>query len=190
MAAPRAAVMRLTDLEVGRHGAQGVQVLIGGLPAPVLYSGSNQINIQVPFKTSGYQVALPSANIVLQPPFRQSLGIFTNDGVHAAALNQDGTINSASNPAPVGSIVSIFGTGADWPSGMQDGATAAAPLALDGFVAFYDPYNQLAVLYAGAAPGLIDGVFQMNLRVTAVDSSFTVQARGTSPSNPVQVYVK
>ena len=172
--------------------AQDVKVLVEGIPAPVLYSGSTQINMQVPFSAySGQlQVMLPSGTMALQLPGVGSLGIFTTDGVHAAALNQDGTINSASNPAPVGSIVSIFGTGADWPSGMQDGATAAAPLALDGFVAFYDPYNQLAVLYAGAAPGLIDGVFQMNLRVTAVDSSFTVQARGTSPSNPVQVYVK
>ena len=171
---------------------QGVQVLIDGLPAPVLYAGSNQINLQVPFMAFGgqLQVVLPSGTVALQPPLGQSLGIFTNDGVHAAALNQDGTINSASNPAPAGSIVSIFGTGATWPSGMQDGAIATAPLALDGFVAFYDPFNQLEVLYAGAAPGLIEGVFQMNLRILAVDNQFTVQARDTPPSNPVQVYVK
>jgi uncharacterized protein (TIGR03437 family) len=176
--------------------AQDVQVLINGLTAPVLYSGSNQINLQAPFMAPGgkLQVTLPSGSLELQPILSQSLGIFTTDGVHAAAVNQDGTINSASNPAPAGSIVSIFGTGASWPSGMQDGGIATAPLALNGFVAYYDAFTPLAVSYAGAAPGLIDGVFQMNLRILAVDGPLTVQVGYTFgltlSSNPVRVYVK
>jgi uncharacterized protein (TIGR03437 family) len=183
--------------------AQGVQILIDGLPAPVLYSGSNQINFQVPFLTTvnlgipaQFQVVLPSGSLTLQPPVRQSLGIFTNDGTHAAALNQDGTINSASNPAPGGSIVTIFGTGANWyPSAMQDGAVATAAMALNGFSAFPSIGTPLAIHYAGAAPGLIDGVFQINLQAPpAPDIPFTVQVPnvfgGTLSSNPVQVYVK
>ncbi len=181
---------------------QGVQVLVGGLPAPVLYSGSNQINLQVPFATSAYtafgtgvQVVLPSGTLVLQPPFAQSLGVFTNDGVHAAALNQDGTINSASNPAPAGSIVTVFGTGATWPSGMQDGAVAAAAMELSGLLAFDKFGTPLAIRYSGAAPGLIDGVFQMNLEAPpAFNGPLTLQGRDSFgvllASNPVQVYVK
>jgi uncharacterized protein (TIGR03437 family) len=183
--------------------AQDVQVLIDGLPAPVLYSGSNQINFQVPFLTTvnpgiaaQFQVVLPSGSLTLQPPVAQSLGIFTNDGTHAAALNQDGTINSASNPAPGGSIVTIFGTGAIWPYGiMQDGAVATGPKELNGFSAFYSFAPPLAIHYAGAAPGLIDGVFQINLQAPpAPNIPFTVQAESifgvTLSSNPVQVYVK
>jgi uncharacterized protein (TIGR03437 family) len=179
--------------------AQGLQVLIGGKPAPVLYSGSGQINLQVPFETSTYapapQLALPSVNIVLQPPVALSPGIFTTDGVHAAALNQDGTVNSASNPAPAGSIVSIFGTGAVWPPGMQDGALATAAMPLTGFTAFDGFGTPLAVAYAGAAPGLIDGVFQMNVPAfSTFYGTLTVQVKDifgvVHSSNPVQVYVK
>src|ERR1035438_4197676 len=44
-------------------------------------------------------------------------GIATADASGAgpgAVLNQDGTLNSAANPAAAGSIVSLFGTGAGW----------------------------------------------------------------------------
>jgi uncharacterized protein (TIGR03437 family) len=179
--------------------AQGLQVLIGGKPAPVLYSGSGQINLQVPFATSTYapapQLALPSLNIMLQPPVALSPGVFTTDGIHAAALNQDGTVNSASNPAPAGSIVSIFGTGVVWPPGMQDGAVATAAMALNGFTAFDGFGTPLAVPYAGAAPSLIDGVFQMNVpALSAYYGTLTVQVKDifgvAHSSNPVQVYVK
>jgi len=179
--------------------ALGVQVLIGGLPAPVLYSGSNQINVQVPFKTSAYgaqvQVVLPSGSLLPPLPFEQSLGIFTTDGIHAAALNQDGTINSASNPEQGGSIVSIFGTGASWPPGMQDGGVAMAAMELNQFVAFDKLGTPLAIRYAGAAPGLIDGVFQMNLQAPlAFNGPFAVQAKDAFgvalSSNPVQLYVR
>jgi uncharacterized protein (TIGR03437 family) len=180
---------------------QGVQVLIDGLPAPLLYSGSNQINFQVPFKTSvnpgitaQFQVVSPSGSLTLQPPVAQSLGIFTNDGTHAAALNQDGTVNSAANPAPGGSIVTIFGTGAGWPYALQDGAVATAARELNGFSAFYGFGIPLGIRYAGAAPGLIDGVFQINLQAPqAPNIPFVVQAENafavTLSSNPVQVYV-
>jgi uncharacterized protein (TIGR03437 family) len=185
--------------------AQSVQVRVGGLPAPVFYSGSNQINFQIPFKTSAsspygadLEVALPSGTVVLQPGVVRSLGIFTNDGIHPAALNQDGTVNSSFNPAPRGSIVSIFGTGAIWPSSMLDGGAATAAAGWDDaanrLVALDSSGTPLAILYAGAAPGVINGVFQMNLRTPAVSGPITVQADAgfgvTLSSNPVQIYAK
>lgn len=42
-------------------------------------------------------------------------GLFTRNSVaigQAAALNQDGTVNSADNPAALGSVISLFLTGA------------------------------------------------------------------------------
>jgi len=48
----------------------------------------------------------------------------------------------------------------------------------------------LTILYQGASPGLIYGVFQMNLKLPAVFSPpFTLHSRELT-SNPVQVYVK
>lgn len=85
---------------------QSVQVSFDGVPAMVLYAGPNQINVQVPFEFSQYlaygpqiQVVLPSGSFTVKAVAATgSPGIFTTDGVHAAALNQDGSANSASNP--------------------------------------------------------------------------------------------
>ncbi len=185
-----------------------VQVLIHGLPATVLYAGPNQINVQAPFELgqvygpSNLEVVLPSERVSVTPvPSGQSLGLFTTDGIHAAALNQDGSVNSASNPAAQGSIVTLFGTGATWPSGIHDGALAAAPLPLDqeqNRFAVIDSYGTPAsILYAGAAPGLIYGVFQLNVQLppdaapplTLITSTPTPYMTALS-SNAVRIYLK
>ncbi|HEY1495974.1 MAG TPA: SBBP repeat-containing protein [Candidatus Solibacter sp.] len=162
-------------------------VQIGGLPAQVLYGGTNQMNVQVPFGLSAFAaVALQVGSLSLQVPVAQSLGIFTSDGTHAAALNQDGTVNSAANPAASGSIVTVFGTGATWP------ATGAMTLdeSQDQFTVSDKAGTPLAILYQGASPGLIYGVFQMNLRLPTVFSPpFTLHSRELV-SNAVKVYVK
>jgi uncharacterized protein (TIGR03437 family) len=162
---------------IGFHGVPET-VLIAGVAAPVLYAGPNQINVQVPFEAIAGIVdlslpseALPSEGITLALPIRRSLGIFTTDGTHAAAVNQDGTVNSASNPAPTGSVVTLYGTGAVWPFGMADGGipTAAAWLNQEqnGFQVLDSSGIPQEILYAGAAPEIIDGVFQINVIVPA-----------------------
>ncbi len=179
-----------------------VQISMGNLPVPILYGGSNQINLQVPFELGDgemlttLQIDLPGATLSLQMPWSPSLGVFTLDGTHAAALNQDGTVNSASNPAAAGSIVTMFGTGAFWPSGMQDGAvaTAAAPAAVP--IQLVADLEILNALYSGAAPGLINGVFQVNVQLPAQPSMpLTLQENnrygvGTLSSNAVLLYLQ
>ena len=184
---------------------QNVQVSFDGLPAIVLYAGPNQINVQVPFEFSQYvslipevHVVLPSGSITLNPlaAVGESPGIFTTDGVHAAALNQDGSVNSSSNPAARGSIVTLFGTGAVWPSGIQDGAVASSAVPLD------QEQNQLevvdsvgapeSILYIGTAPTLIYGVFQVNVQLSPdAVPPFTLQSTdGARASNAIQIYLK
>jgi len=172
----------------------GVQVLIGNLPAPIFYTGPTQINLQVPFGISPYQssrvdVVLPSGTISV--PISRSIGIFTIDGVHAAALNQDGTVNSAANPAQAGSIVSLFGTGAAWPSS-GGGMTFAQN---NGFQVTDQAGVRLNLLYAGSAPGLSDGVFQINVQLAAKTYLPLVLRSDTSSgeiltSNSVQLYIQ
>ncbi len=107
----------------------GVSIAVGSSPAPILYASANQINFAVP---SGI-VALPGTlnplrvtvngateSRVLVSGFNPSLfwnlpGTFTsNSGAaegFALALNADGSINSESNPAAIGSVVSVFVNG-------------------------------------------------------------------------------
>src|SRR5579872_2299844 len=184
---------------------QNVQVLIGGAPATVLYAGPDQINVQVPFAIPGFglpqiQVILPLGSISIGPvPLVQSVGLFTSDGIHAAALNQDGTVNSASNPAARGSIVVLFGTGAIWPSGIPDGTIATSPVLLNQeqnrFEIVDDTGTPASILYAGTAPGLIYGVFQMNVQLPPEARPMLTLRTYPAPygtllsSNAVQIYL-
>jgi uncharacterized protein (TIGR03437 family) len=82
-----------------------------------------------------------------------------------AILNADFSLNTAANPARKGSFIVLFGTGegSTTPSG-DDGSVAAtifpAPL-LPVRVTIGGVEAQ--VLYAGAAPGLVAGVLQVNV---------------------------
>jgi uncharacterized protein (TIGR03437 family) len=99
-------------------------------------------------------------------------GIFTIDSSgngQAAVFNQDGTINSPSNPARKGSVIVIYATGAglmDPP--MADGAIAPLSLPLPkprlGVAVRVGGFDA-AVQYAGAAPGLVAGAIQVNALV-------------------------
>jgi uncharacterized protein (TIGR03437 family) len=190
-------------------GSQNVQVQVAGFPAKVLYAGSNQINIQVPFEIAtvvasgpvfpSIQVVGSSGTVTVAPaPATPSAGVFTSDGLHASALNQDGSVNSISNPALRGSIVTLFGTGAIWPNGTPDGAlaTAAAPLNQEQnqFEVVDSTGAPASILYAGTAPGLIDGVFQVNVQLPPDAVSPLILRTAPSgvslASNPVQIYLK
>jgi uncharacterized protein (TIGR03437 family) len=78
-------------------------------------------------------------------------GIFTvNDGTgQIAANNQDGSINSAANPAARGSVVSLYATG-------QGSGPASITLTIAGYNA--------PILYAGSAPGF-SGLMQINAQI-------------------------
>lgn len=97
-------------------------------------------------------------------------GVFTADSTGtgpAAALNQDGQLHTAQNPARAGDIIVLYATGEGQtsPPGV-DGALSDFPypapiqkvsVTIGGFDA--------AILYAGAAPGQIAGLMQINARI-------------------------
>ena len=91
-------------------------------------------------------------------------------------MNEDGSINSANNPAPPGSIVSVFATGCGvYQSQVADGSPGPmeppfpVPALSVGMlvVSPSSPYPGACaeVLFAGQAPGLIAGVIQINFRL-------------------------
>jgi uncharacterized protein (TIGR03437 family) len=86
-----------------------------------------------------------------------------------AIINQDGTPNSPANPAPAGSVVSIYGTGggATNPGSITGGLAPLKPLdmiVLPTTVTIDGTLNA-EVQYAGVAPNLISGLFQINFQI-------------------------
>jgi uncharacterized protein (TIGR03437 family) len=107
-------------------------------------------------------------------------------------------VNSVSNPALRGSIVTLFGTGAIWPYGTPDGTLATSASSLDQEQNQFEIVDSVgtpaSILYAGAAPGLIDGVFQVNVQLppdAVPPLTLRTSSSGVSrSSNAVQIFLK
>ena len=82
-------------------------------------------------------------------------------------MNQDGSLNSADNPAPAGSVVLLYATGTGQTSpASQDGKIASDALAKAALPVSVQINGQSTdVLYAGSAPGIISGIVQINVMV-------------------------
>ncbi|HEY2016089.1 MAG TPA: hypothetical protein VGH38_21450 [Bryobacteraceae bacterium] len=162
---------------------QGTQVLFDGKAAPLLSVQATEILAVVPHNvasTSNVTVSNQSvkASVVLNV-VPASPGVFVSSGAQAAAINEDGSLNSAAHPAPVGSVVALFVTGAgltDPP--IDDSVPPALPLPLVALPVTVKVGGAPAdVAYAGSVLGLV-GLAQLNIRIPAV-----------APSNAVPVQV-
>lgn len=156
----------------------GTQVVFDGTPAPLIYSEAGQVSAVVPYETFGKsstQVQItfqgqPSSTISV-PVVTAIPGIFTLNGSGSgpgAIVNQDGTVNSATNPAAPDSYVMIFATGEgetnpDGTDGKPDGFPAPTPLA-QPVTATIGGLNA-EVQYAGGVAGLVAGFLQVNVKV-------------------------
>ena len=155
----------------------GTQVLFDGVPVPVLYTQDGQVNAIAPFALEGKATTLmevvynnvKSAGMTLQVAEADSEpGLFTADGSgkgQGAILNQDYSINGASNPAAAGSAVMLFGTGGGQTipasiDGQLNPLSADGKLVLPVTVMIGGQAAQ--VLYSGPAPALVGGVIQIN----------------------------
>jgi uncharacterized protein (TIGR03437 family) len=121
-----------------------------------------------------------SAPLLDAPGAQVNPAIFMVGG-QGAIVNQDGTVNTPSNPARLGSIVSIYATGTGWlessPLGPPGSGTGVrngqvTPLPPPYFLVENTPQVTFAgvqgmVLWAGSAPGLIAGVTQINVQLPA-----------------------
>jgi uncharacterized protein (TIGR03437 family) len=157
----------------------GVQVLFDGVPAPLTFASSNQVNVVVPYAVANKQqtqVTLQfqgrSSNTVTLPVAPTSAGVFALNAAgsgQGAILNQDLTVNGTANPADKGSIIAIYADGAGQtdPPGI-DGKPATAPLPqpLAKVTATIGGLDA-EITYAGAAPTLVAGVLQVNARIPA-----------------------
>ena len=162
-------------------------VTIGGVPAPVLFNNTSQINAVVPYSVAGQKTAPVvvwrfKGSVYEQywlpftvPVADTSPGIFTltQNGSGQGAILNDGTtvtVNGPTNPAPKGSIVTLFGTGAGlWNPPIADGLVLTnvlqPPVVPQAAVSLSIGGQPAPILYAGAAPGMVSGVLQVNALV-------------------------
>jgi uncharacterized protein (TIGR03437 family) len=177
------------------------QVLFDGLPAPIIFVRNDQLSVVVPFDIAGrlqtnIQVVRggQNSNILQQRVVDTAPGIFTipSGGTgQGAIVNQVGTINSSGAPAPRGSVAAIYitGAGALTPLGPNGSLGTTNPLQtidLRNVSVTIDGQNA-TVLYAGAAPGNILGLYQINVLVPQTASTGSVIV--TVGGNPSQAGV-
>ncbi len=187
--------------------AGGVEVTFDGTPAPLLWVQDSQIDVLAPWSlTPGTTTEVcvlynaVSTNCLTWPVTQTDPGVFTVDGVYAAALNQDGTLNSANNPAPPNSIITVFATGLGPITPPQpDGSLVSLPpptnvLPLTVFTTYYSflgyeniPYQ---VTYAGPGQYLVAGETEIQF-IVGSESSLTQITVGlpSVQAQPFQVYV-
>ena len=169
---------RMAGSEIASE-VDGVRLTFDGVAAPLLYVSAGQMLAVVPYGVAGRS----STSVVLERGAARSQavtltvasswpGIFTATAMGtglAAMFNQDGSLNGPAHKAARGSIVTLFATGEGQVTpAPRDGQISGVPLA--------SPMQPVAVkiggvsaevLYAGAAPSLVAGVMQVNVRVPA-----------------------
>ena len=121
------------------------RVTFDGEPGRIVDSRNGQITAVVPpslSTKSHVEVRVDSSNSVIVPVASAVPGIF-------GVLNQDFSLNTANRAAERGSTLMIFGTGV--------GQDVGVSVAIGG--------KHAPVTYSGPAPGLIDGVAQINARL-------------------------
>jgi len=159
----------------------GTSILFSGSQAPLLYVAPNQLSAIVPYgvaNSTAVSIVIDDQGVRSQPQ-AWSLGvagaapaIFTQNQSGSgpgAILNQDLRLNTVQNPAALGSIIMIYGTG--------EGATD--PQGIEGIVN-HDPAPipklpvrvriggvDAEVLYAGGVAGQVPGLLQVNARIPA-----------------------
>jgi len=140
---------------------KSVSVRFDGLEGEVLFNNGTQMNIVVPAQLAQSGTSQMTVTVDASPSAAATvkLAAFSPAIFAGAALNQNGSINSISNPAHAGDIVAVFATGL---SGTGKITGQIHDTAID------TPY------YAGPAPRM-DGVQQVNLQIPQGLAGMTTQ---------------
>jgi uncharacterized protein (TIGR03437 family) len=156
----------------------GVRVRVNGLAAPVLYASRNQVNAIVPFgapDTGSLDILVEHrtvrTNTISVSARPLDPGVFRHGTTNSAVVvNEDGTLNDAKHPAPMGSVITFSITGAGrLASNNIDGVVHGAistPLAARLTVSI----GGVGVLesYSGTGLGMPGGVSLVTARVPRI----------------------
>jgi uncharacterized protein (TIGR03437 family) len=162
----------------------GMTVLFDGIPAPLLYAAGGQINAVVPYgiNANTTNMTVKTGSLTAGPipmPVESSVpavfmcGPYCNDPSQAAVVNSDGTLNTVANPAARGDYVTFYVCGAGLMSDIIDGDVGPSvppfPMPQQPVTVTIRGVNA-HVDYAGAAPGFVNGLLQINVVVpTTID---------------------
>jgi uncharacterized protein (TIGR03437 family) len=153
-----------------------VRVLFDGVPAPILFANEGQLNVIAPqavAKQRSTKVQVANMTILSQeitlPTSNSSPGLFTLNAAGfgtVVAMNEDGNINGPAQGAQPGSVVVLWATGlGQLRSVLSDGEISTAANETADSVEVQIGGLKAQVLYAGSAPGMVNGVFQINVRI-------------------------
>ncbi len=157
---------------------QAIQAQLNGAALPLYYVSPSQINLLIPNNaptsgTADLQVVRTDNGQVLGDTTitltTAAPGLFTANGSgtgQVAALNQDNSANTSSNPIARGSILQVYGTGVGFiPGAPNDGSAVSTATPSPQAATAYINGIQCPVSYSGLAPGLV-GVWQINVQVS------------------------
>ena len=160
----------------------GVRVLFGGVPGTPIYVSATQINVTVPWEIAGQT----RSDLVVEYNGNQSApitlrvedvspAIYTLNSTgsgQAVALNQNYTFNGppggATTPDGRGQVLILYATGGGvtnppGTTGSVSSTTQLMPLQAKASATVGG--QPATVLFAGAAPGLVTGVMQLNVQL-------------------------
>jgi uncharacterized protein (TIGR03437 family) len=146
------------------------KVAFGGMAGMVIYASTEQINVVAPYEIAGQASTSMTVDIDGTSTAPQTLSVAAAAPGIFIVLNQDYTANSAARPAVAGSVLVLYATGEGQtkPAGVDgkvaNGTAASLPKPLLPVSATVGG-KAAQLLYAGAAPGYIAGLMQINLRL-------------------------
>ena len=191
---PAAATPGVIQSGILASKVDGVEVTFDGVAVPLLSVSAQEIDLVTPFALAA------KSTTTIQVRYNGSQSNPVQVGVIGTALqilgvfNDNYSANSTSNPAEAGSEMTLYLSGAGQtnpPS--QDGKVNVAPLAAPSMPIELKWFNNnsliLPVTFAGAAPGLAAGIFQVNFVAPRQSLVNVALMMGTS-SAPFNIFVR
>ena len=192
----------------------GVQVLVNGFLAPMVYASATQVSAVIPYEVAGgpgtlAQVVVKflgiTSNGIATPVAATAPGLFTLNASGSgpgAILNANLSGNSPANPANKGDTIAIYltGEGQTSPIGVTGKVTTISssgpltPVPLLPVAVLIDGQPAASISFAGEAPALVSGVMQLNVQIPPAarsgNLSLVVSIGGASSQPGVTVSVR
>ncbi|HEX5230006.1 MAG TPA: hypothetical protein VFW44_19975, partial [Bryobacteraceae bacterium] len=151
----------------------GTSVAFNDYLAPIISVQDGLIVCFAPFEISGPTAVTVDVNGAKSTAVR--VAVSPSAPYILSIVNQDGTPNSASHPAPQGSVIVVYVTGLGITTPLsQDGSVSYAPLPKPvAPVVAGIGQNQVQPQAILAAYGLVSGISQVNIQVPKADYSHT-----------------